>query len=415
MAFTSFNSDRRPFSYSPEYSEQDSSAVDDGSSLASIEQTIAKSQQIIQRSNELTKLNSQRKILLNERVKALIPSEGKPFNADIVPKVSLDELQIPTKRTNFTVLSSSRRSSRERSPDNFTFEDYIRPEDRNSEGDGLGNMKQLHSTCVELKQQLKHHRPPSLRFKEDSTRQAASPHGGTRSQGQTIELMTADLEAAQAELRKVVQVLNDREYYVKAIEDELSEFKSRGSLDIRDTSEYRGLYEKYIDLLEHVRAEGKRAQQSQDPLSQRKLLEHRSPSSSYGGRVNDDSKGGELVGKVTEMETKLSELEKRYHTQLTENIELRKKLVSLLEQTEQGRLDDFRSLTFNSDTRNTVSHLMSPASSKKSFKKISFKDNSSISPLRKKSVKTTKKPKKIRGASGERKRLCKFHCCGKCK
>mmetsp|Transcript_27118 Transcript_27118/g.48660 ORF Transcript_27118/g.48660 Transcript_27118/m.48660 type:complete len:458 (+) Transcript_27118:242-1615(+) len=421
MSIGSYLSEFHNYSMSPDVSMQDSSvSISDAdvSSLANIEETIAKSHMIIKQSIELTKLNTERKEVLKERVKALIPKVDLA-KTGVVPKVNFDLVQ-NTKRTDFTVRSSSKASA-ERSPakENLSFDEMVSEDSLHFTFD----KEPKQATYRDLRTKLHRQRENSIRLREEQASiMALSSHAQSLkdvvdSQNKEINRLRNSLGATQAELSKVVQKLSDKEIYVKSIEEEIEAIRARKDrVDAKDTPEFRALQEQYSQLLKRFRTEQSKHKDSHIQLEEtssfpdgerqqgRRLEEQRSE--------EDERSEPRIVGKVRSLEEKLGELEDRYHQQLLENCELRKKLVSILEKTDQARDDDYRNFTANSDSKQALAQLLNSDSSiKKPPKKLSLKIKPPTSP--KKPHKCPKKPKK-REASLERARPCKFHCCGKC-
>jgi archaellum component FlaC len=421
MSVTYYNSSQPSVSYSPEISDASSFAIgSDASSVMNIEQTIAKSQRIIQESIELSKKNQERKTHISDRVKACLPSAERLHKTDIVPRspsVQAQAVELPTRRTDFTARSASRRTSVERSPllenspnvEELTFDDnfFAKGGDSSQQLEVNG----LRSQVSELKLKLMRQEQTALSLQAEHHEQTG--HRGSfndviETQQREIERLRDEVTRSQLELSRAQQKLQDQKHYVQSLEEEIENSREPDTHAIKNSREYRALYEQYVQALQQGRSRDSRVHfVAQDFRGQDDL-----------GSCSDPlvgKKPGEkrLVGKIDDIEAKLSMLEDRYTHQTHENAELKKRLISLLEQTDQGRTADYKNYSVKLDSQSTFPHLSEFESIDELPPRPHHKADDSSKTHK---VKVKKNPKKVKGrreVSADRSRHSKLQCCGK--
>mmetsp|Transcript_7991 Transcript_7991/g.15697 ORF Transcript_7991/g.15697 Transcript_7991/m.15697 type:complete len:437 (+) Transcript_7991:6850-8160(+) len=412
---------------SPAFSEQDSSAiisVGELSSLMNIDQTIARSQKIIQESIELSKKNQERKNKLSERVKACMPSTEKLNKPDIIPRASYEDMPTATRRTDFTGRSPSRRTeSLERSPikenlmsrldDSLISESYLpkgfaHHEELRLQRSQLSDM-QLKLVRLEEANRLLKQENMVLSQQE---RSSSNYKDVVETQQREIERLRDELTSTHSELNRVLQKLHDQKYYIQSVEEELDKYKTDlDSSYVKSTKEYKELYDRYVDLLNQGRSEDRRVHHLEHEVESMKEANE-----NLRHRIGDGKghKSSHLIGKVDDLEEKLSSLEAKYNSQTFENGELKRRLMRLLDQT-GARSEDVQTISSKTETRGSLPPALydSDSSEERLPPRPMYRVNEASKTPKTRSKKLLKKGKRKRELSADRRRSCKFHCCGR--
>lgn len=311
------------------------------SSFINIEETIARSQQIIQESIELSQKNQQRKDKLNHQVRASLPSAEKASRSSILVRAS--EQTTTTSQKDLLARNGTKNSgSRERSPikehSMRKFDESLASEANLSKSFTHNEeIRLLKVQVAEMKAKLVNieNANHSLKYENtvlsQSNRQASNYKNTIQSQQNEIERLRDELSSTHSELNRVLQRLNDQQTYAQSIEEELGRYKEDldGSYG-KGTQVYKDLYERYVELLERART-GQR--QHHLPLKEGDSKKHTSQSfglQSVGLTSHNSTK---FANKISSLEQKLENLEGKYASQAFENTELKVRLMNLLEQT----------------------------------------------------------------------------------